>query len=249
MKIILTFISLTLLFIHTIDAQVGINTNPSSNLILHIDSQNNTTTSSAASQTDDIVIDNEGRLGIGTTTPDADLTIKGSLKISDGTQATGLVLTAKSDGTTHWVADTLKAVVNKLILSITTNNNSPQYNTEYTIKPTSTSSITNTISGASFNSETGIISLPAGYYNISYPATLSSTYDFFSMKMYINNTLFLQNCAYTASIGFNTLYESSSPFTIYFSYAWDRPANTGTALMTGYSPSIKSNICIEKLSF
>lgn len=82
-----------------IRAQISINIEkPFSNLLLHIDPKKNTT-QIITSQDDDIVITQDGKMGIGITTPDSDLTIKGSIKIDNRTQANGKNLAAKSDGT------------------------------------------------------------------------------------------------------------------------------------------------------
>lgn len=60
----------------------------------------------------------------------------------------------------------------------------------------------------------------------------------------------MQNTVYTASLGFNTSYESSSSFTINFSYWWNRPLNSNSAYMSSfsYSPTLTINIIIEKIS-
>lgn len=92
------------------------------------------------------------------------------------------------------------------------------YDNEIVVKPSGTSDLSNAIEGANFDTSNGLFTLPPGYYNISFLPIASSTYDFFITNMYLNGSLYIQNAVYTASLGFNTLYESSSSFTINFSY-------------------------------
>lgn len=49
-----------------------------------------------------IVVLNNGNVGINTTTPDQKLTVNGSIKIIDGTQGYGKVLTSDADGKAAW---------------------------------------------------------------------------------------------------------------------------------------------------
>ncbi len=90
-------------------SQVGINTtNPLG--ILHIDGAKDnpaTGTPNASQQANDIVATADGRLGIGTLTPTARLelnsgTTNGALKITDGTQGIGKVLTSDASGLAIW---------------------------------------------------------------------------------------------------------------------------------------------------
>jgi hypothetical protein len=70
-------------------AQVGINTeNPAA--LFHI----------AADE--DVVIDNSGNVGIGTTSPAAKLDVRGAVRIVDGLQASGMALTSDSVGNARW---------------------------------------------------------------------------------------------------------------------------------------------------
>lgn len=90
-------------------SQVGINTtNPLG--ILHIDGAKDnpaTGTPNVSQQANDIVATADGMLGIGTLTPTARLelnsgTVNGALKITDGTQGIGKVLTSDASGLATW---------------------------------------------------------------------------------------------------------------------------------------------------
>lgn len=90
-------------------SQVGINTaNPQS--LLHIDGlkdNNLTGIPTIVQQLNDFSITNSGNVGIGTTNPVIKLeinngTVNGSVKIIDGTQGEGKVLTSDADGLATW---------------------------------------------------------------------------------------------------------------------------------------------------
>ena len=90
-------------------SQVGINTtNPQG--IFNIDGakDNNTTgIPTLAQQANDVVVTAKGNVGIGTSTPTARLDIENgsispAIKIVDGTEATGYVLTSDSNGNGSW---------------------------------------------------------------------------------------------------------------------------------------------------
>ena len=233
-------------------AQIGINTDkPFSGLILHVDPKNNTLSTSISTQSDDLVITNDGKMGVGTTIPSADLTIKGALKITDGTEKLGYVLTANSDGTAYWAADTLSlASKNKFMFILNQNMSSiPQYDKEYVVQTNSSPNLANTIAGASLDASKGIITLPPGVYNICYETTMSTTFDFFSLMMHLNDQLFLKNECYTGGTGINTMYKSFSEFKIYFSYMWTRSPNSFSGAMSSYNPNVNSTINIERLPF
>jgi hypothetical protein len=80
-------------------AQVGINTkNPLG--VFHIDPKGNT--NGTIGIDDDIIVDNNGNLGIGTTTPKAKVDIMGGIIVKDGTQAKDKVLTSDANGKASW---------------------------------------------------------------------------------------------------------------------------------------------------
>jgi len=111
MKKILLLIIINI-FIQDIYAQVGINTeNPKK--LLHIDGAATVATKnpatgniSALQASDDVVITNDGNIGIGILDPEAKVDIlsssSGALKISDTTEGVGKVLISDANGTGRW---------------------------------------------------------------------------------------------------------------------------------------------------
>ncbi|MGV4415192.1 hypothetical protein [Chryseobacterium sp. T1] len=105
------FITFSLMICAIINAQVGINTSNPQNAF-HIDGEkdnNNTGTPTAAQQANDFLVTSTGSVGIGTTSPTAKLEINngttvGAIKIVDGTQGTGKVLTSDNNGVGSWAA-------------------------------------------------------------------------------------------------------------------------------------------------
>lgn len=89
------------IMILNLNAQVGINTFEPIG-VLHIDSKGDTDISANKGDTDDVVILSDGRVGIGTTSPQSSLDVQGSLRIADGTQNANLVLTTNDEGYAHW---------------------------------------------------------------------------------------------------------------------------------------------------
>lgn len=90
-------------------AQVGINTEKTQDKILYIDSKSNNTSESPTNTeiTDDVVVDNQGNLGLGTNNPGAKLHIatpsSGQIKFEkDLTVSDGYVLTSDSNGNGTW---------------------------------------------------------------------------------------------------------------------------------------------------
>ncbi|KQT24127.1 hypothetical protein ASG22_08915 [Chryseobacterium sp. Leaf405] len=92
-----------------INAQVGVQT-PNPQATFHIDgAKDNPATGapSAAQQANDVAITSTGRVGIGNLTPATKLdinngTIAGAIKIVDGTQGAGKVLTSDANGVGTW---------------------------------------------------------------------------------------------------------------------------------------------------
>lgn len=86
-------------------AQVGINTQTPQG-VFHVDGKGDTSGSSNIS--DDILIDNNGNMGIGTLTPTAKLHSIGSstiapMRITDGNQAQNYILVSDDNGNASWM--------------------------------------------------------------------------------------------------------------------------------------------------
>lgn len=92
-------------------AQVGINTqNPQG--IFHIDGAGDNTASSSSKYANDFIVTPDGKIGIGTITPQARLDLQGSLRIADGTEAAGYVFTSQdASGKGKWNIPSLSAKV------------------------------------------------------------------------------------------------------------------------------------------
>ncbi|NDW10817.1 hypothetical protein [Dysgonomonas sp. 520] len=91
------------------NAQVGINTEMPQGVV-HIDPKGNTLPDGTNSG-DDIIIRENGRVGIGVLSPTANLHIVGDMKIADGTQNANYVLTSDNDGLGHWKPKTISSVI------------------------------------------------------------------------------------------------------------------------------------------
>lgn len=80
-------------------AQVGINTqNPQG--IFHIDGKGNT--NGISNTIDDFIIDGNGNVGVGTSTPKAKMDIMGSVIVNDGNALKDLILTSDNLGNATW---------------------------------------------------------------------------------------------------------------------------------------------------
>lgn len=101
-------------FIITINAyaQIGIQTeNPAANILVHIDAESNNASGGSNLYIDDVVIDKNGNVGIGTIVPTAKLHIvtggtsvspNPQLIIDDGYRAVNRVLTSDANGSARW---------------------------------------------------------------------------------------------------------------------------------------------------
>lgn len=98
-------------------SQVGINTSNPQNTF-HIDgSKDNASTGAptATQQANDVIVTTSGNVGLGTVSPSAKLeinngSVNGALKIIDGTQGDGKVLTSDANGLATWKSPTVTNV-------------------------------------------------------------------------------------------------------------------------------------------
>ena len=93
----------------SLSAQVGIRTdNPQG--MLHVDAKGNTYVglSDTVNISDDVVVTPEGRIGVGTLKPQARLDIlsatPGAIRIADGSQGPGKILTSDNTGAAGWAS-------------------------------------------------------------------------------------------------------------------------------------------------
>ncbi|MDQ1095264.1 MULTISPECIES: hypothetical protein [Chryseobacterium] len=108
-------------------SQVGINTSNPQNTF-HIDAGKDnasTGTPTAAQQANDVIVTSAGNVGIGTVSPSSKLeinngTVNGAIKIVDGTQGDGKVLTSDANGLGTWKSTTITNVT-----GVTPNSNTP----------------------------------------------------------------------------------------------------------------------------
>ncbi|PXV59306.1 hypothetical protein CLV62_1389 [Dysgonomonas alginatilytica] len=172
-KLTSTFI--ILLFCNICIAQIGINTeNPKA--LLHIDGASTSATTNpstgsitAAQAVDDIVVTNQGNVGIGTLAPVTKLDITsqsagGAIKIADTTQGIGKMLVSDANGVGTW------ASVIGSWYAILTGTWTVAYQTTTTIRQLtnfSSSSISSALQG-SVNMSTGTIQVPyTGKYRVT----------------------------------------------------------------------------------
>jgi hypothetical protein len=152
-----SFLIGSLFLVQLLFAQVGINTkNPLG--VFHIDPKGNT--NGTIGIDDDIIVDANGNLGIGTTTPKAKVDIIGGIIIKDGTQAKDKVLTSDANGKASWqyVKRNQQAV-----WSLTNSSVTFTHNTD--VRLTGTSSISENAIGLKQLADSRI-EVPAGAYLI-----------------------------------------------------------------------------------
>jgi hypothetical protein len=85
-------------------SQVGVNT-PNPQGAFHIDgAKDNPATGvpTATQQENDLIVNDLGRVGIGTNTPTTKLDVAGNVKIADGTQGANKILTSDANGVASW---------------------------------------------------------------------------------------------------------------------------------------------------
>lgn len=89
-------------------AQVGINTeNPRG--VFHLDGNGNTDAFNIVD--DDVVVTDDGKIGLGTTTPTASLDVRGDFRYVDGNQNDGYMLQTDAEGNAKWVTQSLRNMI------------------------------------------------------------------------------------------------------------------------------------------
>lgn len=197
------------LIVVPINAQIGINTeNPLSSLLLHIDAKKDT--SGTNNTDDDVVITTNGNVGVGTIAPTSSLTVNGSFRINDGSQAQDYILVSDADGIGTW----RNVTVNKYITwTLSGSLNFPGYvQVPLYDASTVTSTLTaNEILGASLSG--GTVTLPEGRYLLLVNGDQAVTeYGVFEIMM--NGALFQSFMVINSLAGGTSLFYTSIPVDI-----------------------------------
>ncbi|NDW10571.1 hypothetical protein [Dysgonomonas sp. 520] len=107
-----SLVLLIFLAVTALKAQVGVNTE-SPQGVFHIDAARNT--SGNTNVADDVVVDAQGRVGVGTNVPQTKVDIRsstqgGGFRLQDGSQADGRVLTSDASGNAKWRSHGIQTV-------------------------------------------------------------------------------------------------------------------------------------------
>lgn len=209
----------SLIVLHT-NAQIGINTNnPLSSLLLHIDAKKDT--SGSANTADDVVVNANGYLGVGTTTPASNLSVKGSFRINDGSQAEDYILVSDADGIGTWK----NVTVNKYIIwTLVGEQSFPGYVRTPIYNGATTTSLltTNEIPGTSLSG--GIVTLPSGRYLLLVNGDQAAT-EYGTFDVLMNGTLLQSFMTINALAGGTALFYTSVPVNIEMMFT---PVDPGT---------------------
>jgi hypothetical protein len=110
--------------------------------MLHVDAKGDTyiDATNTLNIADDVVFTAEGRIGVGTVTPQTRLDIRGSLRMADGTEGAGKVLVSDANGVARW-EPMLGSWYAALRGGSTTHNNIPYTYTSAELSPPGTGSV------------------------------------------------------------------------------------------------------------
>lgn len=179
MKTVLIYLLFSAITIYNALSQIGINTdNPQQ--LFHLDGASSAATTnpengaiSAIQATDDVVINSEGYVGIGTSTPSTQLHISsGSIKIDDGSQQERRVLISDADGNASWGA------ISGTWFAVLHDGGLPPTQTPGMRQVTFNSSIISDPTNGAVNASTGTITVPfTGYYKLVLAAYFGNNFN------------------------------------------------------------------------
>lgn len=232
----------------TLSAQVGINTdNPQA--LFHIDPKGDT--NSTTNTSDDIVLTTAGNMGIGTTTPDATLDIRGNLDFDKTNKLNGSYVESSATGVAKWKSFKLNRVSTWQITS-----NSKTFNTNSLVILSGTGQLLkNDIDGLSISDteviEPGVtgsvITIPAGRY-ILYPSCDINTREYGRFGIYeVGNTTPVTSVEYSMSAtGISLIIDISTAKKYYLTYT---AINAQSILYTAppYTASFIAGLIIQNI--
>jgi len=157
--------------------QIGINTDtPKTGSVLHVDPAGNTTGSSGIS--DDVIVDQEGKLGIGTTSPDTKVHLIGKFRMTDGYQDEEQALISDENGVGSWQTLSLGNMDSEWEVTATT-----QIPDESLIDISGTATFIHNRLGATTDN-VSTITIPPGRYVIFVRGNIEIIKDYGTMRVY-----------------------------------------------------------------
>ncbi|NDW08156.1 hypothetical protein D0T56_00575 [Dysgonomonas sp. 520] len=169
----------------SLKAQVGVNTE-SPQGVFHIDAARNT--SGNTNVADDVVVDAQGRIGVGTNNPQTKVEIRsstqgGGFRLQDGSQGSGMVLTSDANGNGKWSApgfsEFTRVEAKSMGISIPTQATSTSYHSVNTMIKDITTDETYSLTLPSY----GTYSLTLGMHIVFNNLTADSQIDFVIIQL------------------------------------------------------------------
>lgn len=181
MKKIIILPALILFLSSNLWGQIGVNTEtPKTGSVLHIDPQGNT--SGTTGTTDDVIIDQQGQLGIGTTSPDTKVHVNGKFRMTDGYQAENRALISDENGVGSWQTLSLGNMNSEWQVNMTT-----QISDESLFELKGTAAFINNRLGATTDG-VSTITIPPGRYAIFISGNIEIIKDYGTMYVYNGDT-------------------------------------------------------------
>lgn len=197
-------------------AQVGVNTStPLTNTVLHIDGKGDT--NGTLNGIDDVIVDANGNMGIGTLSPQAKFDINGKLRLSDGstTDFTDYILASDANGKAEW-KDYLIALRYKTTEWRLENTNWGVINATSNIFTLSGTSSLNSEVGATATSTT--LSLPKGRYLAFLTGEVANRREYGELRLMNGSDVVLKSNFMEELTGCATYVEFTSDASLTFSF-------------------------------